>query len=71
LGLAYKFRGSVHYHQCRKYGSIQAGMVQELLKVPFLVPKTNRRRLASQELRKRSLKAHAHRDYFLQQGHTS
>ena len=31
LGLAYGFRGSVHYHRVRKHGSIQAGMVQEEL----------------------------------------
>ena len=27
LGLAYHFRGSVHYHHGGKYGSVQAGMV--------------------------------------------
>ena len=29
LGLAYSFRGLVHYHQGRKHGSIQADMVLE------------------------------------------
>jgi hypothetical protein len=29
LGLAYRFRGSVHYYQVRKYGSILIGMVLE------------------------------------------
>jgi hypothetical protein len=29
LGLAYKFRGSVQYHHCRKHGSIQADTVLE------------------------------------------
>jgi len=34
--LAYRFRGSVHYHG-RKYGSVQAGMAQEKLRVLYLV----------------------------------
>jgi hypothetical protein len=29
LGLAYRFRDSVHYHHDRKHGSIQADMVLE------------------------------------------
>ena len=29
MGLAYSFRGSVHYHHGRKHGSIQADMVLE------------------------------------------
>jgi hypothetical protein len=29
LGLAYSFRGLVHYHHGGKHGSIQAVMVQE------------------------------------------
>ena len=29
LGLAYRFRGLVHYHYDRKHGSIQADMVLE------------------------------------------
>ena len=29
MGLAYRFRESVHYHHGRKHGSIQAGMVLE------------------------------------------
>jgi hypothetical protein len=29
LGLAYRFRGSVHYHHGGKHGSIQADMVLE------------------------------------------
>jgi hypothetical protein len=36
LGLAYSFRGSVHYHHGRKYGSVQADIVLELLKVLHL-----------------------------------
>jgi hypothetical protein len=38
LGLAYSFRGLVHYHD-RKHGSVQAGMVLEKeLRVPHLNP---------------------------------
>jgi hypothetical protein len=48
--LAYRFRGSIHYHQGREHGSVQAGMVQEELRVLHLVPIANRRRLASTEL---------------------
>jgi len=37
LGLAYRFRGSVHYLEGRNiHGSIQAGMVQEELRVLHL-----------------------------------
>jgi hypothetical protein len=51
LGLAYRFRGSVHYHQGRKHGSFQAGMVQEKeLRVLHLVPKAVRRRLTLRQL---------------------
>jgi hypothetical protein len=59
--LAYSFRGSVHYHHDRKHGSVQADIVQEL-RVLHLVSKTNRRRLASRQLGRRSLKAHPHSD---------
>jgi hypothetical protein len=45
LGLAYRFRGSVHYHQ----GSFQAGMVQEELRVLHL--KAASRTLTSRQLR--------------------
>jgi hypothetical protein len=38
LGLAYRFRGSVHY-QGKKHGSMQAGMEQEELKNLHLVSK--------------------------------
>jgi hypothetical protein len=37
--------GSVHYHQGRKHGSLQAGMVQEELRVLHLHLKAARRRL--------------------------
>ena len=33
LGLAYSFRGSVHYHHGGKHGSMQADMVLEELRV--------------------------------------
>jgi hypothetical protein len=36
LGLVYTFRGSVHYHHGRKYGSTQAGMVLEELSLSVL-----------------------------------
>jgi len=38
LGLAYSFRGSVHYPPGRRHGSIQADMVQEELGVLHLDP---------------------------------
>jgi hypothetical protein len=51
LGLAYKFRGSVHYHQGNqggKHGSIQADMVLEKeLRVLHLDPTAAKRSLAS------------------------
>jgi hypothetical protein len=46
LGLVYRFRGSVHYHQGGKPGSIQASMAQEL-RVLYLDWKASRRRLLS------------------------
>ena len=67
--LAYRFRGSVHYHGM-KYGSIHAGMVLEELTVLHLVPKANRRRLAFRQLG-HSLKPRHTVTHFLQQGHTS
>jgi hypothetical protein len=36
LGLAYRFRGSVHYHHGGKDGSIQADMVLKELRVLHL-----------------------------------
>ena len=50
LGLADRFKGSVHYHQGGKHGSVQVGMAQEKLRVLHLVLKANRRRLASRPL---------------------
>jgi hypothetical protein len=46
LGLAYRFRSSVHYHQGRKQGSIQADVELEELRVLHLHPKEARRRLS-------------------------
>jgi hypothetical protein len=46
IGAGLQFRGSVHYHQGRKHGSIQAGMVLEKeLRVLHLDLKAARRRL--------------------------
>jgi hypothetical protein len=42
--------GSDHYHQGRKHGNFQVGMVQEELSVLYLVPKANWRRLTSRQL---------------------
>jgi hypothetical protein len=36
LGLAYRFRGSVHYHQGRNVAASRAGMVQAELRVLHL-----------------------------------
>ena len=46
MGQAYRFRGSVHYHQGRKHASIQVVMELAELRVLHLAPKSNRRRLA-------------------------
>lgn len=40
MRLAYRFRDSVHYHQSRKHGSIQAVIELEELRVLHLVLKT-------------------------------
>jgi hypothetical protein len=45
LGLAYRFRGSVHYHHENR-GNVQANMMLEELRVLHLDPKTIRRRLS-------------------------
>jgi hypothetical protein len=46
MGLAYTFCGSVHYHQGRKHGSIQAFLLLEEPRIQHLVPKTNGIRLS-------------------------
>jgi hypothetical protein len=46
LGLAYSFRGSVHYHHGGKHGSLQAAMVlEEELRVLHLGLKAARKRV--------------------------
>ena len=40
LGLAYSFRGSVHYLHDKKHSSFQAGTMLEELRVLHLEPKT-------------------------------
>jgi hypothetical protein len=50
LALAYRLRHLVQYHQDRKHGSIQAGLVLEELRVLHLVLKANRWTLASRQL---------------------
>ena len=47
LGLAYSFRGLVHYQHGRKHGNMQADMVLEELKVLHCDLKATRRRLTS------------------------
>jgi hypothetical protein len=37
--MAFSFRGLVNYHHSGKYGSFQAGMVQEELRILHLDPK--------------------------------
>jgi len=62
LGLAYSFRGSVHYHHGRKHGSVQADMVLEK-ELRVLYP----------NLQETGRDSHfpAPITYFLQQTHTS
>ena len=75
------FRGLLHYHHCRKHGSVQAGRVLEMkLRVLHLNQKAARRRLefhTGWSLSIGNLKAHPHSNTFpptrpclLQQGHT-
>jgi hypothetical protein len=40
LELAYRLRGSVHYHHGRKHSSIQSSMVLKELRLLHLHPKT-------------------------------
>jgi len=49
LGLAYRFRVSVHYHQGWSM-AVSRQMGLEELRVPPLAPKAARRRLASKQL---------------------
>ena len=47
MGLAYSFRGSVHYHHGGKHGIMQADMVLEESRVIYLDLKAARRSLSS------------------------
>jgi phenylalanyl-tRNA synthetase beta subunit len=75
LELAYRFRGSVHYHHGGKHGSIQADVVLEELRVLHFDPKAARRRLSFHtgwSLNKEDLKACLYSvTCFFQQGHNS
>jgi hypothetical protein len=76
LGLAYRFRSSVHYHHSRKHGSRQVKMVLEEPRGLHLDPKVTRRRLCLPQAYKEALKAHSYNNtltkpYLFQQGHTS
>jgi hypothetical protein len=55
LGLAYSFRGSVHYHPVRKDGSNQADVGLEKPKVLHLDLKAAKRRLSLRRLEGGSL----------------
>ena len=46
MGLAYSFRGSVHYHHGRELGSVQVDMVLKEQIVLHLDPKAARRKLS-------------------------
>jgi hypothetical protein len=81
--VAYRFRGSVHYHHGGKHGSIQAEVVLEGPRVLHLDPKIIRKRLPLCRNQQEclfcpgwSFKAHPHRDvlpptrpHLLQQGY--
>jgi hypothetical protein len=64
--MTYRFRGSPR----QEHGSIQAGMVQEELRVLHLHLKAARRRLAFQAARMRVSKPIPKGTHLLQQGHT-
>jgi hypothetical protein len=53
LGLVYRFRSSVHYHQGRKHGSIQAGMALEELRVLHLVSEGKQEKTGFQQARRK------------------
>jgi hypothetical protein len=70
LGLAYRFRGLVHYHHGGKHGRVWADMVLEEPRVLHLDPKAARRLSfhTGRSLSIEALKAHLHKDtrpYFL------
>jgi hypothetical protein len=62
--MAYRFRGSVHYHFGRKHGSVQTDMVWEKPRVLYLNRKEARNRLSSGSWGK-GLKAHPYTDTVL------
>jgi hypothetical protein len=73
LGLAYRFRSSVHYHLGRKHGSWQEDMILEKeLRVLHLYPKELEALPFPHwlELEQRISKATPTVTHFLQQGHT-
>jgi hypothetical protein len=70
LGLAYSFRGSIHYHHTGKDDNTQAGMALKELRVLYFILKTNRRQLASRKLGRGSQSLPPTVIQFLQQGHT-
>ena len=70
LGLAYSFRGSVHYHHGRKHGSMQAYLVLEKeLRILHLGPEAARKRLSHTGVEPEHRRPQS--PHFLQQGHTS
>ena len=72
MGLAYRFKGSVQFHQDRRNDSDQMDMVLEKeLRVPPLVLKANRRKTGFQAARMKVLKPMLTVTHFLQQDHTS
>jgi hypothetical protein len=63
LGLAYRFKGPVHYNHGGKNGSIHADMVlKKELRVLHLDLKIPRRRLSSSGSQEEALKARSHSD---------
>jgi hypothetical protein len=64
LGLAYSFRGSIHYHPGRKHGSIQANTgLEKELRVLCLDPKEARRlSLGRSGAEEETFKAHPYSD---------
>jgi hypothetical protein len=70
LGLAYRFRGSIHYHHDEKHGSIQADMVLEKEFRLLHLDLTAARRLLPRQLGQRFSNPTHTVTHFLQQGHT-
>ena len=70
MGLAYRFRSSVHYHHGRKHVSHPAGTVVEELRFQHLHPMKARSRLSPMWLGGVSQQPTLTVIYFLQQSHT-